>query len=245
MSFDCDFSNDALAIPELVNALSSYPVKACFACVGKLIEKYPREHALLVERGHEIVNHSYTHPNNEVLNPNVRFNELSLEEQKNEIIRCDRAINDITGYRPTGFRTPHFGELHTDSVYDALREAGYSYSSSTTAIYSQTGGMPYMAKGIVEFPLSSCPKHPFTAFDSWHSLSRGGSHHPGNEFIGLYEKIADIAAETGSYVNLYFDPQDIIRDGIIDKMLEVTAGKSVEVVTYRGFIEKYNGAILR
>lgn len=73
LSFDCDYTKDIMSLPALLDILSSYSFKASFACIGKFIEKYPKEHIRIITEGHEIINHTYAHPNNEELNPNLIF----------------------------------------------------------------------------------------------------------------------------------------------------------------------------
>ena len=79
ISFDCDYPEDIEAIPRLLQMLTNYEFKASFACVGAWIQKYPKEHAMILEHGHEIVNHTYSHPDNELLNPGRKFREISRD----------------------------------------------------------------------------------------------------------------------------------------------------------------------
>jgi len=74
----------------------------------------------IADRGHEVANHSHTHPYN--------FRELSRAQKVAEIERCEAAIADITGVRPVGFRTP---SLDVDPETVAIvAERGYLYDSS-------------------------------------------------------------------------------------------------------------------
>ncbi len=212
LSFDCDYEEDIASIPILLDVLASYSFKVSFACIGKFIEKYPEEHMKIIRGGHEIINHTNTHPNNEELNPDQKFNELAVEQKKSEIEKCHKTCVDILGYAPVGFRAPHFGRLHTEDVYDVLKELGYKYSSSTSIAGTASFGLPFLKNGIIEFPLSNCPKHPLAVFDTWHSLRRGnGKHKKSGEFYGLFKKLIDIGINTNSYINLYFDPQDVVN----------------------------------
>src|SRR3989344_5400861 len=70
LSFDIDYSEDVLLIPKILKTLKKYSIISSFACIGKLIEKYPQIHKEIITQGHEILNHTYTHPNNKELNPN-------------------------------------------------------------------------------------------------------------------------------------------------------------------------------
>jgi hypothetical protein len=64
---------------------------------------------------------------------------------------------------------------------------------------------------LVEFPVSTCPFHPHSAFDSWHGLERPRPWHarPGAMTRALGELLA-VAKECGAYANVYFDPAAIV-----------------------------------
>jgi len=218
LSFDVDYSDDALVLPEIIDILSSYPFKANFACVGKGILQYPRQHALLVDEGHEIVNHTYSHPNSEEWNPDEKFNLLNIHQQRFEIEKCDEVCRKTLGYQPVGFRIPHFGNLYTDAIYPLLSELGYKYSSSISAARSPSFGLPYACGNITEFPLSPCPDHPFGVFDTWHSLKRGnGLHCKKGEFFALFKDLVQIGLKYHLFLNTYFDPMDVmdLRDFVM------------------------------
>jgi len=244
LSFDCDFTADIQAIPALLDMLTSYSIKTNFACIGKFIEKYPKVHEKMIDDGHEIINHTYTHPDNEEWNPNQKFNELTIEQQREEIYKCHEVCKNILDYIPMGFRTPHFGELHTDSIYDIIKELGYKYSSSTIAVKTPKFGLPYIKDSILEFPLSPCPKHLFTIFDTWHSFERGnGEHKAEKEFYKLFKQLIEIGIKTNSYINVYFDPQDIVKlkefKMMLDYVEEKEKRKDIWVARYEDIVRRW------
>jgi len=236
LSFDVDFLADVKALPMLVAILDEYSIKASFAVIGMLVEQYPPEHRLLVEAGHEIVNHTYSHPNHLELTPNRFFDKISIQEQEEEIWRCDEVIRNVLGIKPVGFRTPHFGNQYASSVYAILRKFGYLYSSSTVAPHTSSFGYPFRERdGIWEFPVSTCPMHPFTTFDTWHAfhksppfLKRAGWHQDNDEFYRLFTQLIGLGIDNGSYINLYFDPQDILLADL-KRLLQYLGGKADEV----------------
>lgn len=212
LSFDVDHSEDMIVLPELLDVLSSYPFKANFACVGKGILEYPHEHAIIVDEGHEILNHTYSHPNSEEWNPNERFNSLDIHQQRYEIEKCDEVCRQTMEYHPRGFRIPHFGNLYTNAIYPILKELGYKYSSSISASNSPSYAHPYICDNIIEFPISPCPRHPSGVFDTWHSLKRGvGSHCRDGEFYELFKELTQTGLKYHSFINTYFDPQDVVH----------------------------------
>lgn len=224
LSFDCDFSEDMESIPRLLEILSRYSVKASFACIGKWVERYPSIHKRVIEEGHEIINHTYTHPPSEELDSSGKFNELSLEEQREEIAKCHKVCKDVLGYEPIGFRIPHCGGQYTDSIYGVLKGLGYSYSSSLKAIRSPDFGLPfYTNESILELPLTTCPRHPINTFDTWHAFHVG--KHSEKEFYELFRQIIDTGIGCGAYMNLYFDPRDVVTRDSFVRILELLEEK--------------------
>lgn len=225
ISFDCDHPEDVKAFPILLDLLEKYNLKVSFACVGYWIKQYSKEHKLVVEHGHEIINHTYSHPDNEILNPNRRFTQISFKEKKEEVAKCHNICRRILRYEPIGCRIPHFNRLFTPEIYTILKELGYKYSSSTSLTNTISFGNPFVAaEGITEFPLSTCPKHPFTVFDTWHSLNSKRLlfkllHNSEHKYWDLFKFLLNIGIKTNSYINIYIDPKDAVRMNQFEQML--------------------------
>lgn len=85
--------------PELLDVLKKYDVKATFFIIGQNTRTEAAKAALkrAASEGHEIANHSYTHPS--VL-------KLSIDEVRAEFEKTNDAIYEICGIRPTLIRTP-------------------------------------------------------------------------------------------------------------------------------------------
>jgi len=241
ISFDVDYPEDVEAIPDVLRLLEDFPFKTSFACVGYYIEQKPDIHKMILEQGHEIMNHTYTHPDNELLKPGIRFNELPDGEKFREIEKCHEVCEKVLDFAPAGFRIPHFKKLYTSKIYDFLKSLGYEYSSSTWLTGTKSNGMPFVEKNeIIEIPLSTCPKHPFTVFDTWHSLrakrlSHKIKHRRPEEYIALFKKLIDIGIETNSYINIYIDPMDVASIKDFNYLLNFISDKSgeIDVMTYR------------
>lgn len=213
ISFDCDFQEDIEALPQVLEMLAPYPYITSFACIGTWIERYPEPHRALVESGHEIVNHTYSHPNNEELGMSAKFNELSASEQEDEIRRCHEVCQSLLHIEPTGFRIPHFGALYTPTIYPILRKIGYRYSSSTVAARTPTAGAPFQERDdIVEFPVSPCPEHPFGILDTHHAFRKKHAWHrkPG-KFFQLFQEVIEYGLAAHAHLNFYFDPCDVVQ----------------------------------
>lgn len=102
---------------EIADVLEEYGVNAIFFVNGMFIDRDNGEEELLElhERGFEIGNHSYTHPN-------FRTDLATEEEQYEEIISTSDRIEEITGERPRFFRFP-FG-AYTDYAIEVAQEDG-------------------------------------------------------------------------------------------------------------------------
>ncbi len=98
----------------ILDTLDAYNVKATFFLCGFWVEKYPQMVKEIFDRGHEIGNHSATHPH---------MTKLSSAQMRKDAESCEVMIEKITGTRCTLFRAP-FGE-YNDAVILAMREAGY------------------------------------------------------------------------------------------------------------------------
>jgi peptidoglycan-N-acetylglucosamine deacetylase len=243
LSFDIDFPRDVEALPGVLDVLESRGVRASFACIGQWVRQFPQPHRALVAAGHEIINHSETHPNlylpayeycrGDDLN-RQKFNEITPDERRQEIERGHATLVEILDYAPVGFRTPHFGALHVDDVYDMLADLGYTFSTSMKAANSPGGGVPYrLANGIWEFPISPCPLHPLGVFDTWHAIGKRGAWHSGpGQLAALAQRMCECISRDGGYFNLYFDPKDGLESGELARLLDVVQAAGVPVQTY-------------
>ena len=235
LTFDFDFEKDIEAFPYLLDMLKKHDIKAGFAVIGKFVEKYPDIHLRAVDEGHEIINHTYTHPDNPHWAPEIYFNKLTYNEQKEEIEKAHEVFSKILGVECIGFRTPHYGNLHTESVYPILAEQGYKYSSSTAACgYKGYGAPTEHSHGILEIPTGCSVHFPFAIFDSWNMLRKD------NPFLGdddlFVQEFADtikILSKHNLYLTHYFDPYDIIENDKLLKILDIINKNKINTALYR------------
>jgi len=101
-----DDAPDAEFTPQVLDALKQAGVKATFFVVGNRIEAHPDIMARIVREGHEIGNHSYSHPN---------LPKLSDARFRSQIIRTDRIIERHTGAAPALVRPP-YGNIDEDQI---------------------------------------------------------------------------------------------------------------------------------
>lgn len=99
--------------PELLDILLNFNVKATFFLIGKNVLKEPDITRRIYSEGHEIGNHSYSHP---VL-PLV-----SRKELHKQIETTDSIIKDLIGSKPMYFRPPM--GLLTPTILDMIESYG-------------------------------------------------------------------------------------------------------------------------
>ena len=98
--------------PEILDLLKKYDAKATFFVLGANAEKNPDVLLRMYEEGHELANHTYTHPSSKNV-PNLM----------KEIRQTHEVIYSITGYSTKLFR-PVEG-IYTDDLIDAVVKEGY------------------------------------------------------------------------------------------------------------------------
>ena len=109
---NCDWNADD--IDSILETLEKNNVKITFFMVGEWIDKYPEAVKKIYEAGHEIANHGNMHKH---------MNNLSYEENIEEIEKANEKIEAITGSENKLFRAP-YGE-YNNTVIKAAKENGY------------------------------------------------------------------------------------------------------------------------
>jgi peptidoglycan/xylan/chitin deacetylase (PgdA/CDA1 family) len=111
-------------LPRFAELFARHDVRATFFVVGRDLEQDSEGRSRLAElahAGHELANHSYTHPYHLV--------RLPRPEMGAEIDRAHQAVGACAGSAPVGFRAP--GYATSAALHDLLCERGYRYDSST------------------------------------------------------------------------------------------------------------------
>lgn len=112
VTFDASWGGDkTIAILDL---LDEYDAKATFFLVGIWVDKYPELVKEISARGHEIGNHSDSHP---------YMTKISESKMRQELDGCSDKIETLTGKRPTLFRPP-YGD-YNNKVVTVSRDEGY------------------------------------------------------------------------------------------------------------------------
>ena len=180
----------------LLDLLERHAARATFFVPGWIAERYPEVVQRIHRSGHEIGHHGYRH---EWIRPDA------AEEEKDVLDRGIRALRDVIGERPVGYRSPAW-ELSPHTL-GFLRDEGFLYSSNLMDDF-----VPYIhPTNVVELPVqwllddapyfmfqTRVPSRPLTssrvALEAWTE-----------EFHGLYFH--------GGLVNLTLHPQFSGRPG--------------------------------
>ena len=112
LTFNCAWNDSD--IDKIIEVLKSNNVKATFFMVGDWVEKYPEAVKKINQEGHEIGSHSDTHPH---------VNQLSSEENLEEIKTSSKKIEQITNKKVTLYRPP-YGE-YNNTVIKVANENSY------------------------------------------------------------------------------------------------------------------------
>lgn len=112
ISFDAAWGGDKTQ--RILDILDEHGVKTTFFLVDIWTQRFPELVKEIADRGHEIGNHSTSHP---------QMSKLSREQILRELTVMSDEAEKITGVRPTLFRPP-YGDYDNEVVLTA-REAGY------------------------------------------------------------------------------------------------------------------------
>lgn len=104
LTFDAAWGDEDT--PLLIEILARYNVRATFFVVGEWVDRCGDSVKALHEAGHEVMNHSDTHPH---------MPTLSREGMIAELENCNDKIEAITGVRPTLHRAP-YGDYSNESI---------------------------------------------------------------------------------------------------------------------------------
>ena len=102
----------------ILDLLDESEIKATFCVVGLTAERYPEAVEEIVSRGHEVACHGYTHRG---------YNALEPEEEREGIVTSRKILEEFTGERVVGHRTPRWrpsGRTHRN-----LEELGFMWNS--------------------------------------------------------------------------------------------------------------------
>lgn len=121
LTFDDGPSEDT---ERILDSLAALDVRAAFFMIGRQVERHPRIARRIVAEGHEVGNHSYSHP---------IFLYRSSAETRLQLERTQEIITATTGVRPRWSRPPC--GVRTPAYFRAARDLGLRTVQWTVAGY--------------------------------------------------------------------------------------------------------------
>ncbi len=124
---------------ELLDILDKYQVKTTFFLGGYWVEKYPEYVKKIRARGHEVGNHSYSHPH---------MNSLNQAAVQREFERNHENIRQLIGEDPFLFRPP-FGEYNNTVIETATKLGYYTIQWSIDSLDWKDVSVDYIVNRVV------------------------------------------------------------------------------------------------
>lgn len=109
-----DDGPNSVFTPQILEILRENHAKASFFVVGSRVKESPQIAKQIVSEGHELANHTYSHPD---------MRRLSVKQLLNEVERTEEVIEETTGQKPKLFRPP--GGFYNEPTVQAMREHGF------------------------------------------------------------------------------------------------------------------------
>ncbi|MFS0774474.1 polysaccharide deacetylase family protein [Neobacillus sp. 3P2-tot-E-2] len=100
--------------PQVLEIFSEAKGKATFFMIGEQMKDHPDVVKQVCDQGHEIGNHTFTHP---------KLSELSVQDCLKEIDETEKLIEEMAGRKPVVFRPPYL-DYNQDTV-SLLQNKGY------------------------------------------------------------------------------------------------------------------------
>ena len=144
VSFDAAWGADDT--DELLRILKENGVKATFFLCGYWVEKYPEEVKKIAAEGHDLGNHSATHPH---------MSRISSEEIAQELQKCHENVKKLTGVEMELFRPP-FGEYDNHVIETAEQNGYYTIQWDVDSLDWKEQGAEVEIRQVLEHKLIEC-----------------------------------------------------------------------------------------
>ena len=113
-----DDGSDGTNINTILQTLSNHNVTATFFLTGSGANNHPQAIRNISNQGHQLGNHSYSHP---------YFTQISAAETVSQLQRAEDTIRQITGRSTKPIFRPPYGDYNS-TVLQRVGDAGYPYS---------------------------------------------------------------------------------------------------------------------
>jgi polysaccharide deacetylase family protein (PEP-CTERM system associated) len=142
-------------VDRILALFERHGVKATFFTLGWIAERYPEMVRRMVDEGHELASHGWSH---------VRVTQQAPREFRQDVMRTKALLEDLSGQQIMGYRAASYS-IGADNLWalDVLQDTGHSYSSSIFPIKHDLYGMPEAPRfafhpvdgDFLEFPVTT------------------------------------------------------------------------------------------
>ena len=108
-----------VGVPRLLKLFEKYDLRTTWFIPGHSIETFPDEVKMVVDAGHEVGSHGYSHENPVAMTP---------QQERDVLEKAMELIENLTGKRPVGNVAPWWEVSNVSN--DLLLEYGYKYDHS-------------------------------------------------------------------------------------------------------------------
>ncbi len=203
-------------LPRVMSLLDKYDIKASFYVPAVIAKLYPDDQRALIDNGHEIGIHGWIHELNSV---------LPAENERDLMMRSADVLEEISGKRPVGLRTPSWD--FSDATLAIIREMGLLYDSSLMAdndCYEllEDG----KATGVVELPVEWIRDDaPYFMMNRFESLR---PYIGPKDVLDIFMREFELAYEEGGIFQLTMHPHIIgyrSRIWIVEELIRAAKAK--------------------
>jgi peptidoglycan/xylan/chitin deacetylase (PgdA/CDA1 family) len=120
-----DVGVQAKHVPEILDVLKEHGKPATFGITGEWAVTNPDLLKRIVEEGHAVINHSWSHPS--FTGEDTGTRPLAADEIRDELQRTEEKVQEIAGVSTKPYFRPPYGDFDS-TVNKVAREAGYQYN---------------------------------------------------------------------------------------------------------------------
>jgi len=200
-------SRVARSVDALLTTLDNHGVRGTFFVLGWVARQRPQVVRSIVDAGHEIASHGYSHE---------RVTALTPDAFREDVRSSKQVLEDVSGTEVLGYRAPSFSIIPGyEWAFDTLIEEGFRYDSSLFPIrrrgygYPSAPRVPHLihrqAGVLAEFPLAT------TRFLNVPVPAAGGGYL--RQFpLGVIRRAFREATQRGESATFYIHPWEIDPD---------------------------------
>jgi polysaccharide deacetylase family protein (PEP-CTERM system associated) len=141
-------------IDRILDLFAQHGARATFFTLGWVAERHPSMVRRIVDGGHELASHGYSHG---------RAHDQLPQEFLEDIRRAKAMLEDLSGHEVRGYRAPSFSVGPRNPwAFECIARAGYRYSSSVYPIRHDHYGAPSSPRfphevhpGLIEVPVAT------------------------------------------------------------------------------------------